>query len=58
VVVSELLEPIADKAVDPRVADMKDVRDRGFEDDGAERADIALVALVETLTPPCLRMQP
>ena len=40
------------------VADMEDMRGRRLDDHGAERADVALVFVVEILALPRLRVQP
>ncbi len=57
-VVGQLLERMAGHAIDAGIADMKDVRSLCFDDQGAERADIAPVLVVGVAASPCLRMQP
>ena len=57
VVVGELFQRVAGKAVDAAVADVKDVRRGRLDDDGAQRADVAAVPVVGILAAR-LRMQP
>ena len=49
VVVGQLLERVAGDAIDPAVADVKQMRRGRFDDDGAQRADIAAVLVVGIL---------
>src|SRR6476619_1758348 len=57
-IVGELLEGAAGRPVDAGVANMKNMRGRGFDDDRAQCADIAFVFLVGVLASPGLGMQP
>ena len=57
-ILGELLQRVAGQAVDSGVADMKDMRGRRFDDQRAQRTDIALVPVVGVLAPPGLGVQP
>ena len=46
VIVGQLLERVADDAIDAGIADMKNMRGRGLDDHRAQGADIALVLVV------------
>ena len=57
-VVGQLFERVAGQAIDPAVADVKQMRRGRLEDDGAQRADVAAVPVVGILASSRLRVQP
>ena len=54
----ELLERLAGDAIDPAVADVKDVGHGRLDDHRGEGADVALVAVVAVLAAVCLGVEP
>src|SRR5664279_1761949 len=57
-IVGQLLKRAACEAVHPRVADMKNMRDRGLDNDGAQCANVALVLVIRVSASPGLRIKP